>query len=92
MRCQTLRLPRPTALVSGNGSEDTIFLQLPDSVYKPHLAPKCDPVAKVSITGVAIPAIAIETQLARICPLNAQWKWEIIAHDATSFLVNFPSF
>jgi hypothetical protein len=46
----------------------------------------------VSITGVAVPAVAIDTQLARICPLNAQWKWEAIPHDATSFLVNFPSF
>jgi hypothetical protein len=61
-------------------------------VFKAHLAPKCDPIAKVSITGVAIPVVAIETQLARICPLNSQWKWEAIAHDANSFLVNFPSF
>jgi hypothetical protein len=30
--------------------------------------------------------------MARICPLNSQWKWEAISHDANSFLVNFPSF
>jgi hypothetical protein len=30
--------------------------------------------------------------MVRICPLNVQWKWEAISHDAASFLVNFPSF
>jgi hypothetical protein len=49
-------------------------------------------VAKVSISGDMVPSSAIEAQVARICPLNSQWKWEAIAHDATSFLVNFPSF
>jgi hypothetical protein len=49
-------------------------------------------VAKVTITGVVVPSTAIETVMARICPLNAQWKWEAISHDAASFLVNFPSF
>jgi hypothetical protein len=49
-------------------------------------------VAKVSISGDVVPSVAIEAQMARICPLNSQWKWKAIAHDATSFLVNFPSF
>jgi hypothetical protein len=30
--------------------------------------------------------------MARFFPLNVQWKWEALAHDANSFLVNFPSF
>jgi hypothetical protein len=58
---------------------------MPDSVFKGHLAPKCDPIADV-------PSTAIEAEMARICPLNSQWKWEAISHDANSFLVNFPSF
>jgi hypothetical protein len=48
-------------------------------------------VAKVTTIGV-VPSTTIEAQMARICPLNSHWKWEAIAHDATSFLVNFPSF
>jgi hypothetical protein len=61
-------------------------------VFKGHLAPKCDPVPKVTISSSAIPPTAIEAEMARFCPLNVQWKWEALAHDANSFLVNFPSF
>jgi hypothetical protein len=92
MRCPTLRLPRPSAFVTGNGTEETIFIQMPDSVFKGHLAPKCDPIAKVTISGAAVPSTAIEAEMARICPLNSQWKWEAISLDANSILVNFPSF
>jgi hypothetical protein len=92
IRCPTLRLPRPSAFVTGNGTEETIFIQIPDSVFKGHLAPKCDPIAKVTISGAVVPSTAIEAEMARICPLNSQWKWEAISHDANSFLVNFPSF
>jgi hypothetical protein len=45
----------------------------------------------VTITGVVVPSSAIEAVMARICPLNLQWKWEALSHDAASFLVNFPS-
>jgi hypothetical protein len=92
IRCPTLRLPRPSAFVTGNGTEETIFIQMPDSVFKGHLAPKCDPIAKVTISGAVVPSTAIEVAMARICPLNSQWKWEAIFHDRNSFLVNFPSF
>jgi hypothetical protein len=85
-------LPRPLAFVTGNGIEDTIFLQLPISVFKGHLAPKSDPIAKVTITGVVVPSTAIEAKMARIFALNSPWKWEAISHDADSFLLNFPSF
>jgi hypothetical protein len=66
-------------------------LQLPNSVFKGHLKPKNTLVAKVTITGVSVPPTAIEAVMARIYPLNAQWKWEALSHDAVSFLVNFPS-
>jgi hypothetical protein len=85
-------LPRPSAFVTGNGTEETIFIQTPDSVFKGHLAPKCDPIAKVTIFGAVVPSSAIEAAMARICPLNSQWKWEAIVHDTILFLVNFPSF
>jgi hypothetical protein len=91
VRCPTLKLQRPSAFVTGNGTEETIFLQLPSSVFKGHLKPKNAPVAKVTITGVVVPSTAIEAVMARICPLNLQWKWEALYHDAASFLVNFPS-
>jgi hypothetical protein len=87
-----LRLPRPSAFVTGNGTKDTIFTQMPDSVFKGHLAPKCDPIAKVTISGCVVPSMAIEAVLARICPLNTLWRWEAISHDSNSFLVNFPTF
>jgi hypothetical protein len=80
-----LRLPRPSAFVTGNGIED-------NSVFKGHLAPKSDPIAKVTIRVVVVPSTAIEAEMARIFPLNSPWKWEAISHDADSFLVNFPSF
>jgi hypothetical protein len=91
VRYPTLKLPRPSTFVTGNGTEETIFLQLPNSVFKGHLKPKNAPVAKVTITGVVVPSTAIEAVMARICPLNLQWKWEALSHDAASFLVNFPS-
>jgi hypothetical protein len=54
------------------------------------MAPMSSPMARVSVSGDVVPSVAIKAQMARICPLNSQWKWEAIAHDATSFLVNFP--
>jgi uncharacterized membrane protein YgcG len=65
---------------------------MPDSVFKGHLAPKCDPIAKVTIFGCVVPSMAIEAVMARICPLNTLWRWEAISHDSNSFLVNFPMF
>jgi hypothetical protein len=65
---------------------------MPNSVFKGHLAPKCDPIAKFTISGSVVPSTAIEAEMARIFPLNSQWKWEAISHDEKSFLVNFPSF
>jgi hypothetical protein len=91
VRCPTLKLPRPSPFVTGNGTKESNFLQLPNSVFKGHLKPKNAPVAKVTVTGVVVPSTAIEAVMARICPLNLQWKWEALSHDATSFLVNFPS-
>jgi hypothetical protein len=56
------------------------------------LAPKCDPIAKVTISSSVVPPTVIEAEIARICPFNVQWNWEAIAHDENSFFVNFPSF
>ena len=59
MRCPTLRQPRPSAFTSGFGTDETLFLQLPDSVFKEHLAPASSPTALVSIVGEAVTAAAI---------------------------------
>lgn len=37
----------------------TLFLQLPDSVYKAHLAPTSSPTALVNIVGDTVSAVAI---------------------------------
>jgi hypothetical protein len=91
-RCPIVKLPKPYASVAGSGSQDTILLQLPDSVFKAHLAPKSSPFAKITVIGESVPAAVIQSQMARICPLNSQWKWEAIPHGTDSFLIGFPSF
>ena len=59
MRCPTLRLPKPSAFTAGFGTDETLFLQLPDSVFMAHLAPTSSPTALVSIVGETVPAAAI---------------------------------
>lgn len=67
-RCPTLQLPKPSAVVAAQGFDDLLFLELPDSVYKPHLVPMCSPTALVKLEGDSVPAVVIEKQMARICP------------------------
>ena len=43
------------------------------------------------VTGEPVSAEAIQTLLARFCPLRSMWCWEAIPHKEDSFLVNFPS-
>ena len=68
MRCPTLRLPRPSAFTSGFGTDATLFLQLPDSVFKEHLAPSGSSTALVSIVGEPVTAAAIQCLMSRMCP------------------------
>jgi hypothetical protein len=91
LRCPTLKMPRQLAYVAGSGCEEGIYLQMPACAYKAHLAPTGSPTALISITGDPVSAGAIEELLARICPLNLQWKWEAIPHGTGVFLVSFPS-
>jgi hypothetical protein len=90
LRCPSLRLPRPSAFVAGEGTDDAL-LCLPDSVHKAHLAPTCSPAALVSISGDKVLAKAIQDLMKRICPLNGQWKWEAVAHRDDAFLIGFPT-
>jgi hypothetical protein len=89
-RCPTLRLPRPSVLVAAQGFDESLFLELPDSVYKPHLAPVCSPTALVKLEGPMVTASVIERQMARIFPAPL-WKWEALAHGSDAFLIGFPS-
>jgi hypothetical protein len=91
VRCPTLKMPRQLSFVAGSGCEDSLFLQLPGSAFKAHLAPKGSPTALIKIVGDPVPAVAIENLLARICHLSSQWKWEAIPHGSDAFLVGFPS-
>jgi hypothetical protein len=45
----------------------------------------------VSISGDKVSAKAIQDLMKRICPLNGQWKWEVVAHGDDAFLIGFPT-
>ena len=91
MRCPTLRQQRPSAFTSGFGIDETLFLQLPDSVFMEHLAPSSSPTALVSIVGEPVTAAAIQSLMSRMCPTRSPWTWEAIPHGADAFLIGFPS-
>ena len=90
-RCPTLRLPKPTAVTAGFGTDETMFLQLPDSVFKEHLMPTSLPTALVTVVGETVPAAAIESLMSRMCPSSSPWTWEAIPYGADAFLIGFPS-
>jgi hypothetical protein len=90
-RCPILKLPKPVGYFVGCGDDATLNLHLPDSVHKPHLIPTGAPTALVQVTGDTVPAAAIQSLLARMCPGHADWKWEAIAHGANAFLIGIPS-
>jgi hypothetical protein len=91
LRCPTLKLPKPQAFVVGPACEESLCLRLPDSVYKAHLAPKGLPTALIKITGGTASVEAIQSVMARICPLSSRWKWEVLPHGDDAFLVSFPT-
>jgi hypothetical protein len=91
LRCPTLKLPKSQAFVAGPSCEESLCLRLPGSVYKAHLAPKGLPTALIKITGGTAFAEAIQSVVARICPLSSKWKWEAITHGDDAFLVSFPT-
>ena len=92
LQCHILKLPKPNAFVSGLGAEETYFAQLPDCVVKDHLAPAHSPIASVQVSGIMVPASVVESQIARRCPTQTQWKWEAIPHGENAYLVSFPLF
>ena len=68
-----------------------MFVQLPDSLFKEHLAPPSLPTALVKISDGSSTAAMVEAEVAKIVSLQTSWKWEAIPHGADSFLVSFPS-
>ena len=90
-RCPTLRLPKPTTMVVGMGHDDTTFNVFPEMVFREHLAPVAVPTARGLVVGEVVSSVTVETQVARICPVQSQWRWEAIPNGANSFIVEFPS-
>jgi hypothetical protein len=82
---------KPLAYFTGTGNIDTLNLHLPDNVYKPHLVPSGAPTALVTVSGDSVSAKVIESQMARVCPGHAHWKWEAILHGVNTFTIAVPS-
>ena len=68
-KCPSLKLPRPSVLVAGQGNKDAMFIQFPDNLFKARVALKDDPIALVKVQGTAATVKQVETQVARLCPL-----------------------
>ncbi|XBJ27559.1 hypothetical protein VPH35_004806 [Triticum aestivum] len=68
-----------------------MFVQLPDSLFKEHLAPPTLPTALVTVSGGSLFASVVEAEVAKIASVQCSWKWEAVPHDANAFLVSFPS-
>jgi hypothetical protein len=86
-----LKLPKPLGYFVACGDDATLNLHLPDSLHKPHLIPSIAPTALVQVTGETMPATAIQSLMAHMCPGHTNWKWEAIAHGANAFLIGIPS-
>ena len=72
--CPILRLPKPYAGLAGIGADETMFSHLPDSVFKPQLAPSMSPTALVTVSGDTVSAEVIQALVARVCPLQSVWN------------------
>ena len=68
-----------------------MFVQLPHSLFKEHLAPPTLPTALVTISGGSLCAAEVEVKVAKIASLQSSWKWEAVPHGDNAFLVCFPS-
>lgn len=64
-RCTVLKQPRPSAMLDGCGLVNAMFLQLPDSLSKEHLAPPTLPAALVTISGGTLSTSVVEADWPR---------------------------
>ena len=90
-RCSVLKQPRPCAFLGGCGLVNAMFVQLPDSLFKEHLAPRTLPTALFTISGGSLSAAVVEVEVAKIALVQTSWVWEAVPHEANTFLVSFPS-
>jgi hypothetical protein len=92
VRCRVLKAPRPSAYIAGSGLAETFFIALPDAVVRDELTPTNSPVARVVVTGDAVPVESVAGQVVRRCSDSPGWKWEAVAFGENEFLVSVPSF
>jgi hypothetical protein len=83
VRCPVLKAPRPTAYIAGSSLSET-FTALPDSFVREELTPTSSPVARVVVSGDAVPAVSVARQVARRCADSPGWKWEAVASGRMS--------
>ena len=90
-RCSVLKQSRPMAAFGGVGLNEAMFVHLPDSVFKEHLAPSSSPIGLVMISGGSVTGAVVEAEIAKIASVQTSWKWEAVPHGDDAFLVAFPS-
>lgn len=60
-----------------------MFIQLPDSFFKP--------TGLANISGGSLTASVVEAKVAKIASVTDPWMWEAIPREDDAFLVSFPS-
>ena len=84
-RCPVLKQPRPSASLGGCGLVNAMFVHLPNSLFKEHLAPPTLPTALVTISGGSLSPAVVEAEVAKIASVQTSWKWEAVPHEANTF-------
>lgn len=82
-----LKQPRPVAHAVGYALEGLGFYHIP---HPPLLKGKKESkMALIACTGGQLTKEQMAAQLCKLFP--AKWKWELVEHDISSYLVPFPS-
>lgn len=56
----------------------SMFIQLPDSVYRAGLIPSVLPAALVKVSHGVVTSTAVEAEVAKFFPSHPDWKWEAV--------------
>lgn len=82
-----LKQPRPVAHAVGYALEGLGFYHIPHPLLLK--GKKESKMALVACTGGQLTKEQMAAQLCKLFP--AKWKWELVEHDGSSYLVPFPS-